>query len=140
MSPFDRAMEVLRLAPPRVIAARDAGELASGSGPSPVASISEERRCECCKRKLRKNSRPERRTCSHRCRQKLWRKSAKTREASRQLSRKPAVARHVLSSTARSRAALPVDAEAVPLPTETSHNTRRAIVSGRITRQGVQID
>lgn len=95
------------------------------------------RTCEQCGRRLAKSSRPDRRTCSKRCRQKLSRANTKV---SRKVSRGRVETRHVLTAAARSRVGLDAETLDAPLSTETPARSRRAFVSGRLCGKGVRID
>jgi hypothetical protein len=92
-----------------------------------VASVSDERRCAHCRRRLAKAKRVDAITCSKSCRQKRAR--AKTLVSSK-VSRRAVVARHVLSDSARARATPFPDAVPSHVPTETP--SKRVTSIGRV--------
>lgn len=96
---------------------------------APITSISAVRRCAECDRRLRKSARVDAITCSKRCRQKRWRE--KTRNESRKVSRRVPVARHVLTQSARNRAAFDLDAVPSHVPTEIPSKRVLSIVRTR---------
>lgn len=103
-------------------------------GPPHLALVAADaRRCEWCKRRLRRTLRADARTCSRRCRQAAWREAKRDHEP----SPNRAVERRLLSSAARARTGL--DSGSVPELVPLDSSSKRVLAVGFIRGGEVRI-